>query len=619
MQYWARVWLLLVSCVIAGQGHAAVLSQQASIADQATFDRLQRTYIINKQKRPHVLFMWDRKAKRMYYANSKLFDFHYSFAKSLKLSGDNARQFFLENYIYADRPLIIGTVGYFPESKQYYWEFSDKNVINDALYKEAHAALTASFFAPLHFKPNSVNHEQVRLRHVSIPTMTLAQFSSDKKQEVYSQQVRTGILRFVDTHDDLGRWQSNDIVVFNEAPNYVTPLQGIITLEPSSPLAHIHMLALNWKVPDVYWSNMPYQRYVGKWVTLDTRNGAAKIRHAHDDEIQQVLQASAKRVALPAVDVTYHRLTPLHEQRAKHSNRFGFKAANLGHVSQLKALAVPKGYSIPFYYYDQFLRLNQLDAKIAKLLAAAKDLSPEALDSALQTLRQQMMAAPLPEDSKQRLLGYHRDFFAEQAVFVRSSTNAEDAPGFSGAGLYTSVPNVRSDDAYVQAVKAVWASIWNLRAFEARAKHGIPHHQVMASVLIQRAMQASSAGVLVTQNPFNQFSRNSMLINAKRGLGIKVVEGQRVPEQILYHRKRKESVLLSTSLETTKLVLDVGEGVKEVLLDEKEVRVLTDDLVHHLAAAAEAIEALFAGKPQDIEWLVVDGKIWIVQARPFIY
>lgn len=603
--------------------YAATKSYELQVADKAAFDRLQRTYVINKEPRPHILFLIDRKKKTIYYANSKLFDFHYSFARSLGLNGSNAKAFFLEHYLQAERSLLLGTVGYLPKSQRYYWEFSDKNVINDALYKETYAALKATFFSPLYFKPNSLNQEQVRLKHHDIPNLTLAEFASDKTQVIYSQKIKTGILKYVDTNFELGRWDSNNIVVFDEPPTYVTPLQGIITLQQSSPLAHIHMLAMNWQVPDVYWRGVAYQRYVGKWVTLDTRKERAVLRHAHQHEIDAVMKQQAASIKLPKVDVRFSALTPLNKQRAVDSNKFGFKAANLGHVTQLTRVSVPQGYSIPFHYYAAFIKSNSLNKSITELLSA-ENLPETTLRSKLYRLREAIVAAPINSDVAKKLLNYHRDTFGDDAVFVRSSTNAEDAPGFSGAGLYTSVPNVIADEELLKAVKTVWSSIWNLRAYKAREKHGIKHEEVMASVLIQRAMPADAAGVLVTQNPFNQFSRNSMLINAKRGLGIKVVDGHGVPEQILYHRVRKDFVILSESMETTQLVLSDDGGVKEVELPLEELmredfQVLSDELIPELANAAEEIEALFGGKAQDIEWLVVDGRVWIVQSRPFVY
>src|SRR4030095_10331480 len=128
----------------------------------------------------------------------------------------------------------------------------------------------------------------------------------------------------------------------------------------------------------------------------------------------------------------------------------------------------------------------------------------------------------------------HREY-AGLGLFARSSTNAEDLPNFSGAGLYTTVPNVRDDNQLMEAIKTVWASVWNYEAYEARESFGMNHFGVYPAVLIQEGIDADSAGVAITKDPFDPANQGAVFVNAKRGLGIKVVEGRRVAEQVIYY------------------------------------------------------------------------------------
>ena len=202
-------------------------------------------------------------------------------------------------------------------------------------------------------------------------------------------------------------------------------------------------------------------------------------------------------------------------------------------------------------------------------------------------------------------------------LFARSSANAEDLPNFSGAGLHSSVPNVKGDNQLLEALKTVWASLWNFEAYEARERAGIDHAKVYMAVLIQEGINADSAGVMITADPYNPESKGAIYISAKRGLGIKVVDGKRIAEQILFRTESNAIRVLTRSAEDSLLTFDENGGVKEVPITGERA-VLTDAMARRLAVAAQRIKRLFGGKDQDIEWLYLRGQLYIVQARPFI-
>ena len=119
-------------------------------------------------------------------------------------------------------------------------------------------------------------------------------------------------------------------------------------------------------------------------------------------------------------------------------------------------------------------------------------------------------------------------------MFVRSSTNAEDLPDFNGAGLYDTVPNVRGNDAVLAAIKKVWASVWNFTAYEDRERAGIDHAKVYGGVLVQVGVQRDRRRRAASPRtrPIRPTSSN-YTINAKSGLGMRVVDGKKVPESLL--------------------------------------------------------------------------------------
>src|SRR2546427_5863160 len=241
-------------------------------------------------------------------------------------------------------------------------------------------------------------------------------------------------------------------------------------------------------------------------------------------------------------DLSVTRLADLSEQRASSVVAYGAKSANLGEIihAHLPGFAVPPGFTIPFFYYDQFLRENKLDDAIYQMLNDQKFVHDPAYRRAYLTrMREQIQRGTMNAQPRVEVLRRLRAEFGTRGVFARSSTNSEDLPNFNGAGLYSTVPNVRGDEQLIEAIKFVWASVWNFEAYEARERAGIDHMKIFMAVLIQEGINSESSGVMITADPFNRedidpIDKGSVYISAKRGLGMKVVEGQRIAEQVVY-------------------------------------------------------------------------------------
>src|SRR5262249_41693734 len=137
--------------------------------------------------------------------------------------------------------------------------------------------------------------------------------------------------------------------------------------------------------------------------------------------------------------------------------------------------------------------------------------------------------------------------FAGKGLFVRSSSNSEDLPNFSGAGLYTTVPNVKGDHQLIEAIKTVWASLWNFEAYEARERASVDHLKIFMAVLIQEGIDSESSGVMITADPFDADNKGAIYVSAKRGLGIKVVEGKKIAEQVIYRPRTNAIQVLTRS------------------------------------------------------------------------
>jgi hypothetical protein len=589
------------------------------IASQGDFDRLARVTDI-PYKLPHVLFLIDRKQKnRIYYIDSKRDWHHREFANSQYLTLENDDQFLKNNYYNPNRRFIMGWVAYYTPVKRWGYEFWEGDHIPAALIKTADEVLGRTFFTKLAFKPNSLEQESNSSTIAGRIMPTDLAFAIPYQPFNLGRSI--GKVHLVPKLDDSVTLNPDEIVVLGEMPIGLTPVAGIVSAQPASALSHLNILARSWAIPSVYVKNAfeLFKPLDGQWIVLNAMTGTYEMRAANRDEIAAATSRAKASLVSPRSDLATQDLAELAEQSKDMVVAYGAKSANLGEVmrARLGGVTVPAGFTIPFYWYDFFLSDNNFKPTISALVADPRMRTDRAYAKAkLASLRAQLANGDIDPHFKQALLDRIHSRYRDAGLFVRSSTNAEDLPNFSGAGLYTTMPNVKGDDAIVDAIRKVWASVWNDEAFFAREQAGIDHQKVYMAVLLQIGINAESAGVMITTNPFDRDDPGAIFISAKRGLGIKVVEGKKIPEQLVYRRGTNAIQVLTRSGEDSLLTFDEHGGVREVPISGDRA-VLTDDVVRRLAKAAGDLKKLFGGVEQDIEWATMAGKIYIVQSRPY--
>jgi hypothetical protein len=454
----------------------------------------------------------------------------------------------------------------------------------------------------------------------------ILQSDISKEQEYQALNLAKGLGRIhiiskLDDHVEIG---FNEILVLDEVPIQLPPVAGIITAQPSTPLSHINLLAKGWGIPNAYIKNAKelFKQYDGWWVSFETLRDKYTIQRADLNQLKEYQRRLSERldVMKPRSDLSETRLLNLSQQRSNLSIAFGGKSANLGEVmnAKLPGIVVPGGFAIPFYYYDAFIKRNNLDDAIYALLNDQKFVhDPAYRREQLVKLRDQIQRAEFDPDLRKDVLDKVARDYRGKGLFVRSSSNSEDLPNFSGAGLYTTVPNVRGDDELINAIKTVWASLWNFEAYEARERANVDHSKIYMAVLIQEGINSESSGVMISTDPFDTENKGAIYISAKRGLGIKVVEGQRIAEQIIFRPRTNAVQVLTRSAEDSLLTFDDKGGVKEIPITGDRI-VLTDEVIRRLVKAALEIKRVFGSRDQDIEWAYMKGQIYIVQSRPFI-
>jgi len=632
MQFRNNRSLVLLLILVLGAGVLDSFAQAGSprsvdaINSRAEFDSLAVTYDPDTPYAlPHLLFVIDRKDKnKIYYVNTKRYAFHKDFVNGTYLSLERGREFFENNYLKANRRFILGTIAYQTPLRRWTFESWEGDLITADQIKLASDVINSSFFTAVSYKPNSIAQEEEARKIAGIQTVSQSEIA--KEQEYQALNLAKGIGRIhvipkLDEHVEIG---FNEILVLDEVPLQLPPVAGVITSKPSTPLSHINLLAKGWGVPNAYIKNAQelLKQYDGWWVELETKRDSYSIKRADVDQLREYQRRLAQRldVMKPRYDLSETRLLGLAQQRARSAIAYGGKSANLGEVmnARLPGIMVPNGFTVPFYYYDQFLQANKLDDAIFALLNNQKFVHDPAYRRAqLTILRGRIQQGKFDEDLQGQILRRVKREFAGKGLFVRSSSNSEDLPKFSGAGLYTTVPNVRGSEQLIEAVKTVWASLWNFEAYEARERAVIDHSKIFMAVLIQEGINSESSGVMITADPFDKENQGAIYISAKRGLGIKVVEGRKVAEQIIYRQRANAVQVLTRSDEDSLLTFDEKGGVKEVAITGERV-VLTDDVIRRLVTAATAIKRVFGSRDQDIEWAYMKGQIYIVQSRPFI-
>ena len=622
----ATTCLVLIAITVASAQTGNETRSLNKIANRTEFDSLAVTYDPNTPYAlPHVLFVIDRRDNNhVYYANSHKYPFHKDFVNGTYLSLERGKVFFENNYLKPNRRFLLGNVAYQTPIKRWTFEFWEGDQVTADLMKLTNDLLNATFFTPLAFKPNSIRQEEVSASIEGVKRVLQSDISREQEYQALNLARGIGRIHIIPKLDDHVEIGSNEIIVLNEVPVQLPPVAGIITTLPSTPLSHINLLARGRGIPNAYIKNAQdlFKQYDGWWVTLETKRDSYSVKRADLDELKAYQKRMSERLDImkPRYDLSQKRLLTLAQQRKTMSLAYGGKSANLGEVlnAHLPGIDVPNGFTIPFYYYDEFLKQNDFDDLLYGLLNDQKFVhDPAYRRQRLTEVRARMQQGKFDAQLRNEILRLVETDFPRQGLFLRSSSNSEDLPNFSGAGLYTAVPNARGAEQIIEGIKKVWASLWNFEAYEARERAGVDHMKIFMAVLIQKGINSESSGVMITTDPFNRDNKGAVYISAKRGLGSKVVEGPKVAEQIIYSPRAKSTQVLTRSEEDSLLTFDERGGLKEVpIVGERTV--LTDNVIRRLVQAALDIKRVFGDREQDIEWAYMNGQLYIVQSRPFI-
>jgi len=296
----------------------------------------------------------------------------------------------------------------------------------------------------------------------------------------------------------------------------------------------------------------------------------------------------------------------------------GGKGANLGEMTKA-GFPIPPGFLTTSGAYYKYIDANNLKEKISKLLEGLDVEDTDKLQSTSQEIKDLIMAGETPKDIDEDIKTAYKKLNEragkECYVAVRSSATAEDLPTASFAGQQSTYLNIHGEDELVKAVKMCWASLFEARAIYYRVHNNFEHMKVGLAAVVQMMIQSEKAGVIFTVDPLYQ-DPNLISIEAGYGLGETVVSGQITPDTYRVEKKKFEIVDKKISKQDWMIAKVGGKNVHATIKEDmREKQKLTDTEIKDLAKISTKIEQHY-NFPQDLEFAIEKGNIYIVQSRP---
>ena len=559
---------------------------------------------------------------------------------------------------------ILGEIVYDPDLEAadgtpgvyYFWLVRYDGRYTFDLLDRVHTMLTAAMplldegdlpmYIPNHRLPR-YQADLDTLRDSRIPLLFNEDVFPDTDFLALNSEVGFGLLRVMDPGE---RPSPLNVVIYESLPNELPRVGGIITTVPQTPLSHVNLRAVQDSVPNAYIKDAlekdAIDALIDSYVRYEVTADGYKLRAATLAEVNAHHAASRPpRTQFPERDLSVTEITPLSDVGFDDWRAFGVKAANVAVLGTLgfPAGTVPEGFAIPFYFYDEFmnnavLRVEKVFGKGqgaeedrftlpagTKLIDAVKAIlihprfqaDFEIQDEMLDDLREVIEEAESPQWMIDALTAMHAKVLpAGRSLRYRSSTNNEDLPGFSGAGLYDSNTQKQSEtenEGIDKSMKQVFAGLWNFRAFIEREFHRIDHLATAMGVLVHPNYSNELAnGVAASFDPINGLN-SYYYLNTQLGEDLVTnPDANSEPEEILLHQQGDYYEILATSNQ-------VQPGT--LLMSDAQMK----QLAEHLTAIHKKFAELYdPGTNQpfaiEIEFKITEANILAIkQARPWVF
>ena len=487
--------------------------------------------------------------QQIYYMNSSRFFIHYDFAAEILDYSKGHYWFNMEQYkANKNRIYYLGYLNHFKSSDLYTLEvFAGDEISCDGLQEIYDKIAATSYIGDrLRFFPNNARWDACS----SIPMITSAELYAGQNYQPLNPGESYGYLKKVEA-DQIGSTYlgRHVLALINGIPNDISVVAGIITTDFQTPLSHINVLSHNRGTPNMAlrdgWTNPQLNGLLDKLVYLKVTLDSFYVREATIAEAERFWAGKEPtRIQKLTIDTLTTGLVTLAAADHRRVSTIGGKAANFAELMNVsfqgQPIPLPEGaFAIPISYYWNHLKTHKIDVYLKEMLANPEfktNVATKAL--MLEHLQQLIKDAPVDSNLVKLIKANIGPLDAFTHFRFRSSTNAEDIEGFNGAGLYNSYSAIKGDpDKTIEAaIRMVWASLWNLKAFEEREYFKIDQLNVGMAILVHRSFPTEDAnGVVITKNLFNPYNP-AITINVQVGeMSIVLPKNNYLPDQVLYY------------------------------------------------------------------------------------
>lgn len=605
--------------------------------------------------------------------NTVKYPLHYSFAQKVLGDSRSLSDFENDTYYSEDRSAIAGTLVYYAsvDSMIALTFFpSDKITPKQVAFTHKLIEERLQFLSfgttknRLYYMPSGSAAENAATAYAEsfsvkdIPIYTHAQIFGDIPLQIMNTGTAYGTLRkFTASELDTAIVSAHDIIILEALPAEVPLVAGFISKDAQTPLSHVNLAAKARKTPNIAFNGTEFPDSLlalcDSLVKFKVSATTYTISKVTLDEAKKYWESEAKPPITLSYDLSEMGLPEFSELGFSSAAKVGVKAANLAELHKLLPSNSPKGFAVPFYHYDNFLKyatvtdtlctkaqadcekegravalcrqVNQACKEASatghlgdyiSTIISRDDFTADARTREAMLDNIQYMFRHISVDSAfaSELDAKVRALFDTTAVRLRSSTNSEDLSDFNGAGLYESFKaTTKPKDLPSLEIRKVWASVWSYKAFEERALWSIDHFSVKMGVAIHPAYPAEKAnGVVISQN-IADYSVAGIYANIQLGeTSITNPEDSSRPEIIS--------------------IIPASSGIQTVLLQystlSPDALILSDNEIAELYKTVESIQNHFAKLYNkdanelilDIEFKVIgdDRKLIFKQVRPYV-
>ena len=578
-----------------------------------------------------VKVVYDIESHSIYFLNSKNFEYHHEFCSRVLKNYKPLGTFNDINYTNsAQREYLLANLNFVPNQNSYFLELSPSDLMKAKQIIQLYNSIISSSYLDenLQFFINSAHLLNVADSLSSLSLLQPSQLYSDLQYQAVSNGQAKGTLRYINNlKKEYPTIQPTDIIILNKTPLQLPLVSGIIVTEFQTPLSHLSILGKNRHIPimvleDAY-SNTGLLKYNNQNVELSVSSDTFKLR-----SIEKIppLRVKSKNINLK-VDLSKDSLIILNKTYRKSYKYIGNKAYNfsqLVEISNNSNFKTPESaFAIPFYYYHQHIKASGAEPLINKLLLyKAHQSSSDSIQYILKEIRNKIKYHSLNRELINKVTRVAKQLGKYEKLRFRSSTNAEDMVGFSGAGLYTSKTGIIDDiDKPIdEAIKKVWASLWSYSAFIEREYYGINQRTVYMGILVHRSFPEEHVnGVAITRNLYRE-SYFGYVVNAQKGNEsvVKPSKGVICDQFICYPTTLNN---MYDENQTIEIITTSSLSDGSLLMTDMEIRNLANQLEKikkHFYNQTLQTEA-YAQFAMDIEFKIdgIQRNLYIKQARRF--